>query len=184
MEKTYKFELPQSKEVESTKVRVEDGIMFVDVKFKERFEPKEGDFCVSDTGLIFIVHNTYNVGKQIRAFSYIGESDNNKEIFKNLTYTINNGRFATPEEKADFLARLEKECGKRWNPETKTLEQIRWRAKKNEYYYAMTPDFTVARYMEEYSVFDNGRYNACNYFKTPKEAQPYADKVKEMFKNA
>ena len=54
MEKTYKFELPQSKEVESTKVRIKDGKVFVDVEFKEKFQPKDGDFLISNKGGIFI----------------------------------------------------------------------------------------------------------------------------------
>ena len=44
MKKTYKFMIPQNKEVESTKVRVENGEMFVDVEFKERLDPKDGSY--------------------------------------------------------------------------------------------------------------------------------------------
>lgn len=186
MGKTYKFTLPQNKEVENTNVRVENGEVLVEVEFKEKFEPKGGDFCVSDTGLIFIVHNTYNVGKQMRAFSYIGESDNNKEIFKNLTYTINNGRFATPEEKSEFLARLEKEYHKRWNEETKQLEDIRWRAKRGSKYYRVTTSgvFEVEECEETCSAISYLDYSCGNYFRTKEAAQKVADQIKEIFKNS
>ena len=279
MEKTYKLTLPQNKEVESTQVRVENGNVFVDVKFKERFEPKDGDFLVIEND-VFI----YN-GKQTEESygAYVGVLTNGK-IDKALTecsWAEKEGcRFATSEEKAEFLKRLEKEChqrwnaekkclediyvpkfgdilrveldkshyrrnymiciypdkefsntdnffglpfldlngnlilseaggstlccnimlasesekkelfdklaevGKRWNPETKTLEPIRWRAKFGGYYYAMNPGFEVAQYQEADVSTDDNRYNSGNYFQTPEEAQPYVDKVKEMFKNA
>lgn len=44
MKKTYKFELPQNKELKSANTRVEDGKLFVDVEFQEKFDPKDGDF--------------------------------------------------------------------------------------------------------------------------------------------
>lgn len=123
MEKIYKFEIPKNKEVESTNVRVEGGKVFVDVKFKERFEPKDGDFLVIEND-VFI----YN-GKQTEESygAYIGVLKNGK-IDKALTecsWAEKEGcRFATSEEKAEFLKRLEKECHQRWNAEKKCLEDI------------------------------------------------------------
>lgn len=48
MKKTYKFELPQNKELKSANTRVEDGKLFVDVEFQEKFDPKDGDFIYCD----------------------------------------------------------------------------------------------------------------------------------------
>lgn len=187
MRKTYKFELPQSKEVEKIKVRVENGQMLVDVEFKEKVEPKDGDFLFCEGLGVFICRNSPYKGT-IRAYvatNIKGDIITQPELFPLKPYWCHliQCRFASPDEKAEFLERLENELRKRWDPETKTLEPIRWRANRNEYYYAMTPEFTVARYLEEYSIFDEGRYNAGNYFETPKEVQPYAEKVKEIFKS-
>lgn len=184
MKKTYRFTLPQNKEVEKTNIRIENCEVFVDVELKDKFNPKKGDFCVSDTGFIFVVRNTYNVGKQMRAFSYIGESDNNKEIFYNLTYTINNGRFATTEEKSSFLERLEKECGKQWNPETKQLEDIKWRAKNGEGYYTVNGLLDVVSEFAGACPHEDVLYERGNYFRTPEAAQKVAEQIKEIFKTS
>lgn len=54
MKKIYKNQLPKNMEVSSTNVRVENGEVIVDVEFKEKFEPKDGDFLTSSKGEIFI----------------------------------------------------------------------------------------------------------------------------------
>lgn len=54
MGKTYKLDLPQNKEVTQAKVRIENGKVFVDVEFKEKFQPRDGDFLVSSFGNLFI----------------------------------------------------------------------------------------------------------------------------------
>lgn len=84
MEKIYKFDIPQNKEVESTNVRIEDGKVFVNVKFKERFEPKDGDFLVIEND-VFI----YN-GKQTEESygAYVGVLTNY------MPYSINQQRKA------------------------------------------------------------------------------------------
>lgn len=122
MKKTYKFELPQNKEVEISNTRVEDGKLFVEVEFKERFEPKDGDFLVGNTG-IFIC----KIGeKDNQIYAYAGV-DNGK-VCVNVEGIIwnlrSNCRYATTEEKAAFLERLEKGFHKKWNPEKKCLEDI------------------------------------------------------------
>lgn len=125
MEKTYKFMIPQNKEVESTKVRVENGEMFVDVEFKDKFHPKDGDFLSSSRGNVFIYNGKYT---NIQYGAYIGIDAYNTIIKCNplsAGWTIKEGcRFATPEEKSSFLERLEKECHKTWNVEKKCLEDI------------------------------------------------------------
>ena len=186
MEKTYKFALPKNQEVERTEVRVENGNVFVDVKFKELFKPKDGDFLISERGGIFI-YSDKQPQVENACCSYCGEYSLIKRIelrFSHQWTYKKTCRLATPEEKAEFLERLEKECHKRWNPETKTLEPIRWRAKFREPYYAMNPEFKVAQYIEANFSTDDNRYNSGNYFQPAEEVQPYADKVKELFKNA
>lgn len=121
MKKTYKFNLPQSKEVEKTNIRVENGQILVDVELKDKFEPKDGDFCISETGLIFI----YKKSCYESAQSYIGIDSYRQISLVSCYYNIKkNSRYATEAEKSAFLERLEKEYQKKWNAETKELEDI------------------------------------------------------------
>lgn len=123
MEKTYKFILPQNKEVEKTNIRIENGEVFVDAEFKEKFQPKDGDFLVSKLGNVFIFKNEVVKGQ---CNAYVGSANGGAICFTpSPCWTSQNGcRFATYEEKADFLARLEKEYKKKWNAEKKCLEDI------------------------------------------------------------
>lgn len=141
MEKTYKFELPQSKEVESTNVRIEDGKVFVDVKFKERFQPKDGDFLVlgykdKDGSCYWIsIIKKFEKVDDITILTtdyvnYIFLADGNQsDCLNKIEFDVETSaaeevRYATEKEKADFISRLEKEYGKRWNAEKKCLEDI------------------------------------------------------------
>ena len=124
MKKTYKFELPQSKELKSANTRVEDGKIFVDVEFKDKFHPNDGDFLVDKIyGCITIIYKSTNEDGAVISYAGLGSCYATKETKVGWGYT-NDFRFATPEEKAAFLERLEKECHKKWNPEKKCLEDI------------------------------------------------------------
>lgn len=182
MEKTYKFILPQNEEVQSTKVRVENGEVFVDVEFRERFEPKDGDFCVSETGLVFINKKACNGV----ASSYIGINSIGNMSLISCFYNIKDyARFATPEEKSAFLERLEKECHKRWNPETKQLEDIRWRVEKDGcFFYVSGETFNVLKLYDNRGKVSDLLYKNSNYFKTPEAAQKVAEQIKEIFKTS
>lgn len=183
MEKTYKFILPQNKEVQSTKVRVENGEVFVDVEFKEQLQPKDGDFLVSNTG-IFIC----KIGeKDNHLYAYAGE-DNNKVCIDvdGMIWALRSRiRYATPEEKAAFLERLEKECHKRWNAETKQLEDIRWRAEKGRcFFYVSGETFNVLKLYDNRGKVSDLLYKNSNYFNTPESAQKVAEQIKEIFRNS
>lgn len=124
MGKTYKFILPQNKEVQSTKVRVENGEVFVDVEFKEKFDPKDGDFLYVNECGVFIYKHYVNADD---CDAYCGVTYKGRINLGNYTpcwCSKNTCRYATPEEKAAFLERLEKECNKRWNAEKKCLEDV------------------------------------------------------------
>lgn len=180
MKKTYKYRLPKNMGVKDTNVRIENGQIIVDVEFGEKFNPKNGNFCISDTGLIFIFkHQLFGT-----ASSYIGLGANNK-INENLNYDIDNGRFATIEEISEFILRLEKECQKRWNAETKQLEDIRWRAEEGKiFYYIDNEGNNILTGREDYGFFSAMRHTANNYFKTEEAAQRVADQIKEILKNS
>lgn len=184
MKKIYKNRLPKGMEVASTNVRVEDGNVFVYVELKKEFNPKDGDFLVIDDS-IFI----YN-GKQTKSSygAYIGVLDNG-EIEEGLTedtWAEKDGcRFASKKEKSAFLSRLERECHKRWNPETKKLESIRWRAKKGEEFHCISlcPDMDICKYRDSYDDVCNEMYEFGNYFRTPEDANKASERIKEIFKS-
>lgn len=186
MEKTYKFILPQNKEVKKTNIRIENGEVFVDVEFKEKFQPKDGDFLVSSYGKVFIYSE--KPAKDNSTYSaYCGESRiGNFHAEFSYQWTNKKGcRYATPEEKAAFLEGLEKECGKTWNADTKQLEDIRWKPKHGETYWYVYEKFTV--FDETYSKncnFDANNVEVNNCFRSKEAAQKVADQIKEIFKNS
>lgn len=186
MKKTYKNTLPKNMEVESTNVRVENGELIVEVEFKERFEPKDGDFVVSNEGGVFIYNDKPSDEHLCSCYcgEYVGRWKINTEFSDN--WTEKEGcRYASPEEKDAFLERLEKECGKKWNAEKKCLEYVRWKPKEGELYYFLDLDFTIG--YTEFSnscVIDRKRVEANNCFRTEEAIKKVADKTKEIFKNS
>lgn len=187
MKKTYKNTLPKGMEVVETDLRIENGQLVVDVEFKEKFEPKDGDFLVSgETNHVFIYSSKPAIIGAYVCNCYCGINSENRVIIEtlNVGWTYKDDcRYATPEEKEYFLERLEKECGKRWNAETKQLEDVRWRPKKWERYYYIDFKCEVKETVNNSHVGELA-IDVNNCFKTAEAAQPYADKMKEMFKNS
>lgn len=186
MKRTYVNRLPKGENGTVKNARIENGQLIVEVEFEEKFEPKDGDFCVSNNGYVFILKSVYISSHFEKCASCYYGIDANGYLDYNLNYTIDDGRFATPEEKADFLERLEKEYKKRWNAKTKKLEDIRWRAdKKGLYYYLVAGENPVVHGCIDIGIScDNVRYEKGNYFRTREAAQKVADQIKEIFKNS
>lgn len=185
MKKTYKYQLPQNKEVKGTNVRIENGEILVDVEFEEKFEPKDGDFCISDNGYVFIFKNEFTSNHFERSASCYYGIDANGNLDYNLFYIIEHGRYATEQEKANFLERLEKEYHKRWNAETKQLEDIRWKPKEGETYWFIEHDGSVSSTLNnKYEYIQWRRIGRNNCFKTKEAAQKVADQIKEILKNS
>lgn len=186
MKKTYKFTLPKNKKAAIANFRIEKGDVIIDVMLEDKIQPKDGDFLISKYGNIFIysdkkpysnlVYSSYCGVRRIMRDIYLEFSDN---------WTLKEDcRFATPEEKSDFLKRLENECHKRWNPEAKQLEDIRWRADKDCTYYYVDERGNVLACNDTRGCASDSRYSCGNYFKTRESAIPYADQIKEIFKNS
>lgn len=180
MKKKYRNRLPKGAEVKGYIAHVENGEIIVEVELKDKFLPKNGDFCISDTGMIFIFKSMEDL---CNVSSYAG-TNNYDRISERCIYSISNGRYATPKEKADFLERLETEKHLRWNSETKELEPIRWRAERNGIYWFIDPHGRGNKTFDVRSNYDNDMYEIGNYFRTEEAAQGVADQIKDIFKNA
>ena len=90
---------------------------------------------------------------------------------------------ATEAEKKLLIDKLAEE-GKRWNPETKTIEDARYRANRFGTYYYVQCDTNVTDSLESNTLFDDLCYKACNYFKTREAAEKTAEQLREIFKNS
>lgn len=90
---------------------------------------------------------------------------------------------ASESEKQELFDKLA-EVGKRWNPETKQLEDIRWRAKKREEYYTINGALDVVGEFAGACPYEDVLHERGNYFRTPEAAQKVADQIKELFKNS
>lgn len=108
---------------------------------------------------------------------------------------------ATKKEKDMMLNHLAS-IGKRWNPETKTIEDVRWRAKVGEtFYYVDT--FGMIMSMERFDHLANRHKKSSkllelskmesaedilwkkgNYFKTEEAAEKVAKQIRDIFKSS
>lgn len=91
---------------------------------------------------------------------------------------------ASESEKQELFDKLA-EVGKRWNSETKQLEDIRWKPKDGDMYYFVNLDCSIAyTRFSDGSLIDRKRAEANNCFKVEENAQKVADQIKEIFKNS
>lgn len=98
------------------------------------------------------------------------------------SYNYNYVFLASPTERKELFDKLA-EIGKIWNPETKQLEDFRWKPNDDDYYFFVDSDGNIKR-TRNVSHCDFSRININNCFQTEEAAQPYADKIKSVFKNS
>lgn len=182
MRKKYNIRIPKGKEVKNVKTNIVNGNIKVSFDLEDVFDPKDGDFVTDFDGDVFIVKDTNDY--DIRD-CYVGYSKLTGFKFDIVSWARPK-RYSTMQEKQSFLERLKNEWGKRWNPETKKLEDIRRRAKENElYYYLIVGNPTIVKNMADtHLLFDDARYESGNYFRTYEAAKKVADQIKEIFKNS
>lgn len=183
MKKKYRNKLPKGEEVKGYIAHIENGELIIDVEFKDKFLPKDGDFLIDADGDIFICSNAYTQNSNFYS-CYCGTHHGKIRAAFCYNWVDKEGcRFATPKEKADFLKRLEAEEHLRWNADTKELEPIRWRAERNGIYWFIDPHGCGNRTVDIRSNYDNDMYEIGNYFRTPEAAQKVADQIKDIFKS-
>lgn len=190
MEKKHNISLPKGKKATNVKTNIVDGKIEVSYDLEDKFEPKDGDFlAVKDDGCVFIYRDAKSLSRD-SVCSYCGAFGNYKgsiEVsFSDNWTTKENCRIATSDEKEKFLDRLKNECGKTWNPETKHIEDIRYRANKGDKYYYVDLEnrIKVLFDFERGNEFNNKCYDLKNYFRTPEAAKKVADQIKDIFKNS
>ena len=167
-------------------IKKEDGFLILTFEQKEkeeRWEPKDGDVCVSDQGSIFIFDGNGYYNTSIHA----GVLKSGKVVFGGAL-NLNNTegyRYATESEKQRLFDAIAK-AGKRWNAEKKCIEDLpRWRSENNEeYYYYVATTAEVMKDTEKGHVSDDARYGVGNYFKTREAAEKVATQIREIFKNS
>lgn len=162
----------------------------------QKYEPKDGDFIfvksrlkpyVTKYSYIGIFHDIIkDDGWSTILLMYASLKDESRLVCGNSIEPYINAEYirpATEEEKNLLIEKLAKE-GKRWNPETKTIEDVRWRAVKgNPYYYIIGFDNIVGT-TDERLACDDTRYATNNYFKTREAAEKVAEQIREIFKNS
>lgn len=162
---------------EGCKAIVKDGsVVFEREEKEEAQEFKGGDvLCSIYDNTVLIFKATHN-----HASSYFDSYYNNKGS-GDEHWNIESFRHATEEEKQLLFDKM-KEQGLQWNAEEKRVETIRWRAKKDGDYYFIDINLTVKSIDDTYSTFDDGLWNALNYFHTEEYTAEAARRVKETLR--
>lgn len=177
MKKTYKYRLPSTKKALSAIAEIIDGNLVVEVEFEEySISPKDGDFLVSNHGNVFIYSSKPSCFNTTYA-SYCGDIYGD-EI--NLTYSDNwtekkGCRYATKEEKKQFLNKLRLVYNKKWNPIAKRIEdiyndEIHYKSKrvnKGEKYYFIEnlgDSLVIHSSIDNRNKDDDNRFKVSNYF--------------------
>ncbi len=117
MENNFKIAVPEGCRAE---IKQENGFLVVTFE-PEKWEPKDGDVCVSDRNTIFIFNG--NDGRKT-ALHFALFNDGKTTYGGALNGNDPTGyRYATEEEKQRLFDALAKE-GKRWNAEEKRIEDL------------------------------------------------------------
>ena len=174
-------------------VDFENGVVTVNVELENRkeqkYEPKDGDF-------VYVKARYEHIAifkKEVRDDMYVYANWNmsfsvSKIIIDDsrplcCIHDLREIRPATEREKKILIDQLAK-VNKKWDPNTKQIEDARWRAVKgNPYYYIIGFDSIVGT-TDERLACDENRYATNNYFKTHEAAEKVAEQIREIFKNS
>lgn len=188
MERKYVMQLPRGAKVSSTDIKCEDGkiILTAQIIKEEKYEPQDGDIVSwkdKDDGGNPAV-SIYKEKSRSYATLYATDS---MEYSTYATFAMNIIRPATKEEKQRLFDAMAK-AGRRWNPEKKMVEDVRWRAKVKGYYYRIdsligeTPDVSVCQDFRSHR--NNRDYETGNYFKTKEAAVIAGNQMADVIKNS
>lgn len=188
MEKTYKITLPKGVSVNEILTNVEDGVLSVSVEMeKERYMPKDGDFvtCGNSYRLWVIIYKHTEHDPHECSHYYVmknmGFDTITLDDYCNAQDTM---RPSTEGEKRELLDALANE-GKRWNAETKQIENLpRWRAEKGGFYFYLNSALVPSIIQDLYMDANDDLYAIGNYFKTSEAAEKVASQIRYILKNS
>lgn len=174
MEQKLKIQVPEG----CTAKIEQQGNCIVVVVEQKKWNPKDGDIISFGTCGTGIFKKYDSIGHE----EYVTYVD---DLFFNETGWLNdNVRPATDAEKQRLFDALAKK-GKRWNPETKQIDDLpRWRAKEGERYYFVSDCLDVDFNSEDSDEYDDSYYAAGNYFKTEEAASRAAEKIRKILKES
>lgn len=181
-------------------------------KTEQKYEPKDGDFVkiqkegnlyfTPDLGIGYSEHEPYigifksiemNKGKELLLCYITLMRDSQYEILMPLEHegrTFSVGELsnlkvspATEEEKKLLINKLA-EKGKRWNEETRTIEDARWRADYGGTYYFVDKFIKASPHNDCRFGDNNFDYTSGNYFKTREAAEKVAEQIRNIFKSS
>ena len=174
MEQKFKIQVPDGC---SAKIEQQDGFLVVVFELK-KWNPKDGDIISFGTCGTGIFKKYDSIGHE-EYVTYVDDL-----LFNETGWLNDNIRPATDAEKQRLFDALAKE-GKRWNPETKQIEDLpRWRAKEGEKYYFVSDCLDVDFNSEDSDEYDDSYYAAGNYFKTEETAKRAAEKIRKILKES
>ena len=168
-------------------------------KKEQKYEPKDGDFifvesrlkpCVTKYSYIGIFHDIIkDDGFSTILLMYASLKDEGRLVCGNSIEPYINAEYIRPATEAEKKLLIDKlaKVNKRWNPETKTIEDARWRAKDGEPYSYLLfgdTDILVTSTTDTRMYKDDERFNSGNYFKTDSDAEKVAEQIREIFKNS
>lgn len=188
MKKTYRINLPKGMTVKPGSVDYcyNNDRLDVSVEIEKlKYDLKDGDVVYAkvrhnDNDAIFI----YKKAVENRIYAYAGYNIGYDGMIDTHGFAyITQYRPATDEEKELLFDKLA-EAGKRWNPDTKQIENVRWRAKKGEVYFNLVVGKVVVEQTDMRMAYDNSRYEDGNYFKTREAAEKAAEQIREIFRNS
>lgn len=193
MKKQYKIQLPKGKKVTMATVDFEDGVMTVNVELENRkvqkYEPKSGDFVYIKTVYEHIAIFKKEVGEYMYVYATWNMSISVSKIIIDdsrplcCIQDLREIRPATEKEKKLVIDQLAK-VNKKWNEETKQIEDARWRAGKGKpYYYIIGVNIIIGTTDERFAC-DEKRYATNNYFKTREAAEKVSEQIRKIFKNS
>ena len=159
------------------KAIIKDGSVVFE---KEGCEFKDGDIIAKNKA-VAILKGAFNNGIVIDYACL--NFDGNVLVSNNTEWstTPDGWHIATEEEKQLLFDKM-KEQRLRWNAEEKRVEKIRWRADDGEVYFYIDSYGKLGDYIENGSHFDEKLHKFGNYFRTSKQAEEAARRVKETLK--
>lgn len=176
--------------LKSVRSEIKDGVVVVIPEYEEKPLYKDGDILALESGSIIIYNSdntlfdkrglSYYAALRYDSFLFIKKEHPTLDSFFGYNYEIRG--LATEEEKQRLFEVLSQN-GYKWNAEEKKIEKVLPRALKGGKYFHISRTFQIIEFIEEHTSIDNSLYESRNYFLAKEEAEKYAGKFKEMFKN-